>query len=109
MHFVLSESPNFIAGTETWLNSDVYSIPLRLSSLLVEREGRYGSVLFACHNTINCTQIPLHIQCEAVVCRISLSGDQMSIILTVYRPPNRNIQCMQNICKVIKYLCIYKT
>ena len=51
-------------------------------------------------------QIPLHSQCEAVACRINLSDGQILIILNVYRPPNRNIQYMKNICKAIEHLCI---
>ena len=62
--------------------------------------------IFACHNTINCMQITLHSQRKAVACRVNLSDGQILIILTVYRPPNRDIQCMENICKVIEHLCI---
>jgi len=100
MHLVLSKCPNFIAGTETWLKSDVYNnkiFPQDYRIFRVDREDGYGGVFFACHNTINCTQIPLHFQCEAVACKINLSGNQILIVLTVYRPPNRDIQCMQNI------------
>jgi len=82
---------------ETWLNSDVYNneiFPQDYQIFWVDREDGYGGVFFACHNTMNCTQIPLHSQCEAVACRINLSGSQTLIVLAVYRPPNRDIQCM---------------
>jgi len=57
----------------------------------------YGGVLFACHNVINYGKTPLHTQCETVACRINLPNGQILIVLTIYRPPNREIQCMQNI------------
>jgi len=63
-----------------------------------------GSVLFACHKTINCVQIPLHSQCEAVACRINLSDGQTLIILG-HPTKTYNIR-MENICKVTEYLCI---
>ena len=61
----------------------------------------YGGVFFACHNSINCTQIPIQIQCEGVACKVNLTDRNVLIVLTVYRPPNRDIQYMQNICEVI--------
>ena len=107
MQLILSESSNFIAGTETWLNCNVYSneiFPQDYQVFRVDRADGYGGVLFACHNinAINCMQIPLHSQSEAVACRINLSDGQILIILTVYRPPNRDIHYMENICKVIE-------
>jgi len=106
MHLILSESPNFIAGTETWLNSNVYNneiFPQDYQVFRVDRADGHGGVLFVCHKTINCVQIPLHSQCAF---RINLSDGQTLIILTLYRPPNREVQYMENICKVIEYLCI---
>ena len=91
MQLILSESSNFIAGTETWLNCNVYSneiFPQDYQVFRVDRADGYGSVLFACHNinAINCMQIPLHSQSEAVACRINLSDGQILIILTVGHP-----------------------
>jgi len=52
----------------------------------------YGGVFFACHNTINCLQIPIQTQCEAVACKVNLTDGHVLIVLTVYKPPNRDIQ-----------------
>ena len=105
-NLILSEFLNFIAGTEIWLNSNVYNneiVPQDYQVFQVDRADGYGGVLFACHNTINCMQIPLHSQCEAVVCRINLSDGQILTILTVYWPPDSNIQYMKKIYTVIEY------
>ena len=58
------------------------------------------------HAIINCTQISLDTQCEAVACRINLSHGQILIVLTIYRPHKSDIRYMQNICKGIESLCI---
>ena len=71
----------------------------------VDRADGYGGVFFACHNTINCTQISIQSQCEVVACKVNLSDGHVLIVLTIYRPPNRDIQYMQNVCKVIENLC----
>jgi len=91
------------------LNPNVYNseiFPQDYQVFRVDREDGYGGVFFACHNSINCTQISLDTQCEAVACRINLSHGQILIVLTIYRPPNRDIHYMQNVCKVIESLCI---
>ena len=49
LHLILSESPNFIAGTETWLNSNVYNneiFPQDYQVFWVDRADGYGGVYF---------------------------------------------------------------
>ena len=103
-----AETPHFIAGTETWLNSTVYTseiFPSNYQVFRADREDGYGGgVFFACHNTINCTQIQTITDCEAVACKIKLSDSRMLIVLVIYRPPNRDIQYMQNVCNLIERL-----
>lgn len=108
IHLIHAETPHFIAGTETWLNPNVYTseiFPPNYQVFRRDREDGYGGVFFACHNTINCTQIPIHTLCEAVACKIKLSDGRMLIVLTIYRPPERNLQYMKNVCNLIEQLC----
>ena len=109
IYMINAETPHFIAGTETWLNSTVYTseiFPSNYQVFRADREDGYGGgVFFACHNTINCTQIQTITDCEAVACKIKLSDSRMLIVLVIYRPPNRDIQYMQNVCNLIERLC----
>ena len=79
--------PHFIAGTDTWLNSTVYTSeisPSNYQTFRADREDGYGGgVFFACHNTINCTQIKIITDCEAVACKIKLSDSRILIVLVI--------------------------
>ena len=73
--------------TETWLNPDIYNNETFPQNYQIFREDRadgYGDVFFACHNTINCTQIPLQTQCEAISRKINLTDGLVLIELEIY-------------------------
>ena len=63
-------------------------------------------MFFACHSSINCSQIPLSDTTESVACKVQTNNGDTLIILTVYRPPNRDLLYMQNLCKLIEDLYI---
>ena len=103
-----TETPHFIAGTETWLNPTVYTSeisPPNYQAFHADREDWYRGVFLTCHNAINCTQIHIETHCEAVACKIKLADSHMLIVLVIYRPPNRDIQYMQNVCNLTERLC----
>ena len=83
-----TETPQFIAGTETWLNSSIYTrevLPPNYQVFRADREDGYGGgVLFACHNTINCVKLDINTDCEAVACKVELSGNCTLIVLVIY-------------------------
>ena len=82
-----SETPQFKAGTETWLNSSIYTrevLPPNCQVFHADREDGYGgSVLFACHNTINCVKLDINTDCEAVSCKVELSDNRTLIVLVI--------------------------
>ena len=94
------EAPHFIAGTESWLNPSVLDDEIFPDSYQVFRKDRadgYGGVLFACLSNFCCTQTDISTTCEAIVCKIDLSKDSILIVLTAYRPPKSDRECMYNI------------
>ena len=107
LHLIESESPHFISGTESWLNSTVLSseiFPPEYQVFRSDRTDGYGGVFFACHSSINCSRISLPYTTESVACKIQAEADKTLIVLTVYRPPNRDEVYMQNLCKLIEDL-----
>jgi len=100
-----NEVSHFITGTESWLKPTVYSsevFPPEYEIFCNDRPDGYGGVLLACHISLACTKIPIHTSCEVLVCKISVSRNRVLIIVTFYRPPNRDINYMQNLCVVIE-------
>ena len=110
LNIIHNEAPHFIAGTETWRNPSVYLSGIFLPDYVVFRNDTpdgYGGVVFACHRTLACTRITLITTCEVVVfCKISISRDEVLIIVIVYRLPNRDIDYMLHLCKLIGELYI---
>ena len=91
------ESPDFIAGTESWLNSSVFNNEIfsdNYQAFHKDRTDGYGGVLFACLNNFT--------PCEAIACKIDLSRNGRLIVLTAYRPPNSDREYMYNLCQFIE-------
>jgi len=40
--------------------------------------------------------------CEAVTCKVDLSNGNVLIVVTIYRPPNRDITYMENVCHLLQ-------
>ena len=53
-------------------------------------------------STICCTQIDVSIPCEAIACKIDLPRNGRLIVLTAYRPPNSDRECIYNLCQFIE-------
>ena len=103
VHLIHSQSSHFIAGTESWLDpatlsNEIFSINYQVFQK--DRSDRYGGVFFACHNTINCSQVTITSPCEVVICKVELINySKVLIIVTAYRPPNQDFLYMQNLCR----------
>ena len=63
-------------------------------------------MFFACHSSINSSRILLPYTTESVACKIQAEADKTLIVLTVYRPSNRDEVYMQILCKLIEDLYI---
>ena len=104
VHLIHSQSPHFIAGTESWLDPTTFSSEIFPTNYQVFRKDRsdgYGGVFFACINTINCSQVTIASPCECIVCRVELTNSKVLIVITAYRPPNRDLLYVHNLCQII--------
>ena len=102
---IQTQSPHFIASTESWLNPTINSseiFPPNYQIFRKDRSDGYGGVFFACHNTLNCSQVTITQDCEVVVCKIDLTDGGVLVVVTIYRPPNRDIVYMENLCQLLQ-------
>jgi len=100
-----SHDSHFIAGTESWLNPTITSAEIFPSNYQIfhrDRPDGYGGVFFAFQNTFNCSQVILQQDCEAVTCKVDLSDGNVLIVVTIYRPPNRDVTYMENVCHLLQ-------
>ena len=91
-------------GTESWLDPTTFSSEIFPTNYQVFRKDRsdgYGGVFFACINTINCSQVTIASPCECIVCRVELTNSKVLIVITAYRPPNRDLVYVHNLCQII--------
>ena len=99
-----STDPDIIMGTETWLNEDFHSsefFPPNYEVIRNDRIDGYGGVLLAVKSNLTISQIHRPRGIEAVTVKIKISKHQHLIVSSIYRPPNSNIDYMENICRAI--------
>jgi len=87
----------------TILNSEIF--PSHYQVFRCDRSDGYGGIFFACDSTLSCTQIPLSTTLEAGACKIKLRDNKSLIVLTVYRPPNRDFMYMHRLSQLMADLC----
>ena len=90
-----------MSGTESWLNPTILNSEIfrpQYNVFRCDRSDGYGGVFSACDSSLSCTQLLLPTSFEAVACKIQLADKKSLVVLTVYRPPNRDITYMHNLC-----------
>jgi hypothetical protein len=97
------EEPDIIAGSETWLNPDIYNTEIFDNNYEVFRKDRpdsHGGVLLAIKSNLIVEEIKpdTNKNVEAVYCKISIHNSTPLIIGSVYRPPNSTIEYMTDLC-----------
>ena len=98
-----NEEPDIIAGSETWLNPNIYNSEILNNNYEIFRKDRqdsYGGVLLAIKSTLIAEEIKLESNhnIESIFCKISTPNSKQLIIGSVYRPPNSNIEYMTDLC-----------
>ena len=99
---IVSERPNFISVTESWLNATILSseiFPPQYNTFCCDQSDGYSGVFLLV------IRIKLY-SAAPVACTVQLVDNKSLVVLTVYRPPNRDITYMHNLCKVIEDLYI---
>ena len=61
-----------------------------------------GGVLIACRNTTTCKELGFAINCEVVVCKITLQNNRHLIICSFYRPPDSEASYVTELCSVFR-------
>ena len=97
------EKPDIIAGSETWLNPDIYNTELFNNDYEIFRKDRldsHGGVLLAIKSNLIAEEIKTepNSKIESVYCKISLPNSTPLIIGSLYRPPNSTTEYMTNLC-----------
>ena len=64
----------------------------------------FGGVFLACNNKFVSRAIPITSECEIVASCIELTCTEKAILCAIYRPPNRGINYLQQLCKDIEYI-----
>ena len=100
--------PDVIIGTETWLNSTIYSSEFFPSYFDVIRKDRldgYGGVLMAIRKDLEHYPIlkPEHV--EQVFPKIHFGQNNDLLIGAFYRPPNSDLQYVNDMCSSIESTC----
>ncbi len=61
-----------------------------------------GGVLIATKDDLICEEIPVDTPCEMVAMKIHLAQHQPLIVISAYRPTNRDVEYDENLCQAIQ-------
>ena len=108
---IKTEEPDIIAGSETWLNPNIYNSEIFNNNYNIFRKDRpdnYGGVLLAIKSNIIAEEITTqsNFNIESVFCKIVTPNSTPLIVGSIYRPPNTNLEYMKNLCSQLNF--IYK-
>jgi len=98
---VHEHKPDIIAISETWLKPEVLSSEFLSSNYNIFRKDRpdgYGGILIACRNSLNCHHLDINFDTEAIACHFILPNHQTLVLCAFYRPPNRQLDSITNLC-----------
>jgi len=96
---------DIVAVSETWLSPDIFTsefFPNQYNVFRKDRADGYGGVLLACRNSINCQELVVDTNAEAVLCKVSLNCCQPLIICSFYRPPNKDTESVDNLFNLFR-------
>eukprot|EP00057_Strongylocentrotus_purpuratus_P027291 XP_011681765.1 PREDICTED: uncharacterized protein LOC589552 [Strongylocentrotus purpuratus] len=104
-----STKPSIIIGTETWLNSSIFTseiFPPSYSVVRKDRVGGHGGVLLAVRSDLTYNTLQIQDEGEHVYIKLSFGKDVSLIVGALYRPPNSDTQYMDKICSTIEELSV---
>ena len=106
---IKTEEPDIIAGSETWLNPNIYNSEIFNNNYNIFRKDRpdnYGGVLLAIKSNIIAEEITTqsNSNIESVFCKIVTPNSTPLIVGSIYRPPNTNLEYMKNLCSQLNFI-----
>ena len=109
LHLIETETPDIIAGSETWLNSSVSSSEIFPANYNIYRsdrlKGSHGGALLALNAEYTAERIETSQDLEAVFVKINTQkGKPPLIVGSVYRPTNKYLQYSNLLCNTIEKL-----
>jgi len=98
--------PDFITGCETWLSQSVFDSEVLPENYRIYRKDRsdgYGGILIGIKKQYQSEIIDSDNNCEvcAVKVRTSSNSSDIMILISVYRPPNRDVPNYHSLCNAI--------
>ena len=110
LELIDEEEPDIIAGTETWLNTDISSSEFFPPSYQILRQDRIGSshggALLAIKSELSVERIDSPNNLEAVFAKVKTQPRGAPLIVgSIYRPTNNDQQYMDLLCNTIMKIC----
>jgi len=95
---------------ETWLSPNILSAEIFPPHYNVTRKDRtdgHSGVFIAYRNTLTWYELNYvgDSSVELVACRFT-PQQQSLIVCSIYRPPNRNYEYMENLCQILQNICL---
>ena len=101
-------APDIIIANETWLKPTIHTsevMPPGFNTLRKDRADGYGGVLLAVSREFTDNQITTDTDKEIIATKISTECKKTSlVIVSVYRPPNTDIDYALDLCSKIKHI-----
>jgi hypothetical protein len=104
-----STEPDIFAGCETWLNKNIGTseiLPPGFVGYRKDRPDGYGGVMIAVSNKLISEQIHIDTQDEVLAVKIQTNTASPLIIISAYRPPNKDLAATESICNTIKDIAL---
>ena len=100
-------APDIIIANETWLKPTIHIsevMPPGFNTLRKDRADGYGGVLLAVSREFTDSQITTDTDKEIIATKISTGCKTSLVIVSVYRPPNTDIDYALDLCSKIKHI-----
>lgn len=89
----------------TW-HLNCRNLPKGLQCFQKDRQDGYGGVLLASRTSLTCYELPNDSPVEVVSCKFTFTNNQSLIVCSVYRPPNNDLETIENLCNLFESLCV---
>ena len=108
-NFVSVYTPDIIAGTESWLRTDIQNSEIFSDVYQVFRQDRsdgFGGVFLACNKMYSWKEINIHkaCSCELIASKLELNQRESLIVISAYRPPNTDLTYLESMCNCLNEL-----